>query len=205
VARAERAVIAGSWEAAADNYARAAAYAEGLLDPPANDGGYTRVVFDYGASRLLAGDLAERGRVCDRLLEAEPPSAEKGPPSDNLFAAVRLSILAPRNAVAWPVVERACHWDCWWINDVATLIDYRGAKFQEAFEHWRTTGLDRFSMAMAYHQLGRVAEARASYARGAQWHERSMNIARIRGDFDDARDLLCGEVLRREAERLIFK
>ena len=88
---------------------------------------------------------------------------------------------------------------------MATLIDYRGVKFQEVFEHWRTTGLDRFSMAMAYHQLGRVAEARASYARGAQWHERSMNIARIRGDFDDARDLLCGEVLRREAERLIFK
>ena len=141
VGRAERAIIDGRWAAAADNYARAAAYAEGLLDAPANHvGEYTRVMFDYGASRLLSGDLGERGRVCDRLLEAEPRGADKDPASDNLFAAVRLSILAPRNAVDWSVIERACHWDCWWINDLRSLIEYRRARFQKVLEHWQPKG-----------------------------------------------------------------
>ena len=66
-------------------------------------------------------------------------------------------------------------------------------------------GLDWFSIAMAYQQLGRVTEARATFARGARWLERSMKIARIRRDFEDVRSLLSAEVLRREAEQLIFK
>jgi hypothetical protein len=62
-----------------------------------------------------------------------------------------------------------------------------------------------FSRAMAHQHLGRPAQARECFTRGTQWLGRRMKIARLRGDYDAAGDLLEAEVLRREAKRLIFE
>jgi hypothetical protein len=57
---------------------------------------------------------------------------------------------------------------------------------------------------MAQHRLGNARLAREHYERANRWIGRRTRIARIRRDYRDAWILLQAEVLRREAEALLF-
>ncbi|HET6878989.1 MAG TPA: hypothetical protein VFI31_02470 [Pirellulales bacterium] len=62
-----------------------------------------------------------------------------------------------------------------------------------------------FTAAMAHQRLGQGAAARQCFTRAAQWLDRHKRISRLTGDYSRAESMLEAEVLRREAERLIYE
>ncbi|MGH7137523.1 MAG: hypothetical protein ACREHD_17395 [Pirellulales bacterium] len=98
------------------------------------------------------------------------------------------------------------------------LIYLRSGRFAHVLSEDRAgqrrenAGHDWFSQAMAHHYLKHGSEARRCYTRGKQWLDRRAKEARIERakevpigfEHEHACELLEAEVLRREAERLMF-
>jgi hypothetical protein len=213
---AQRAVIDGRWSDAVDDYARAVACPH-ILDPLLimHGGVEDSIDFQFGVSRLFAGDIAGARRVRDRLVDGDPRIEEFNlrPPNGydyNLFAAAHLQLLAPQGAFCPP---RIASWlrggNEWYHKVLLPLIYLRSGEYAQVLAK-KQTGQNKedfgrfwFSQAMAHHYLRQQSEARLCHARGTQWLDRRIKEARIHRRYDYACGLLEAEVLRREAERLI--
>lgn len=209
---ARMAVLEGEWSTAADDFARAFELSSGFDKCPDNRR------CEYGASRLLVGDLAGHRRFCSQLLEAHKRTTadqSEGPASVTLdrtgmdFAVKRMWFFAPQGTadpyhlLAWCQDEST---DLEQFSDVLPLMYCRAGRFEKTLEHDKSEfGGNWFSCALAHHYLGHQAQARECLERGTQELNRRRKIARIRGDFHDAGYILEAEVLRREAEKLVIK
>ncbi|HUY92059.1 MAG TPA: hypothetical protein VMV10_25180 [Pirellulales bacterium] len=218
IASARCAVLEGRWHAAAADYARA-------KESPSSNGiapSDPDLEFEFGLSRLLEGDVAEYRHVSTRLINAKRKSLERNRESSGSFygpwgRVSHLWLMAPQGVFGASQVKD-------WSRDEAassseptglkSLLYLRAAAYQKVLEQalplGRTSGeeyLGRywFSRAMAHQHLRQSARARECFTRGAQWLERRMRFARYRSRYDDARYILEAEVLRREAERLLFE
>jgi tetratricopeptide (TPR) repeat protein len=225
LASARRAVVEGHWSVAAEQYRRAIE-----CSPEPDDPTIYPEWFEYGLSQLLAGNLAEsrrfRARLFDedrRLVQTAPegnraPDIFLGWQKGNWYAGTRLAFAAPQGEVDTAQISQ-------WSNDAGAslwkdsyllpLVYCREGKFKEVlaqeppaasnFEPHYVEGRFWFPRAIAQRHLGRLAQARECYSRGVQWLDRNRKIAGIRGDYDAAGDFLEAEILRREAERLIYE
>jgi hypothetical protein len=87
------------------------------------------------------------------------------------------------------------------LEGYAELLDYGLPDRVKGWQHWGRFWLVR---AMAQQRLGHTQVARQSYARAVRWVERIGEFAKLRQDTRLVNILLEAEVLRREAESLIF-
>lgn len=206
---ARRAVVSSRWASAAADYVRA-------MECAAAPDATPEFVFEYGQSRLLAGDLREHRRVCERLLKnAErayarlPENAVSRNPYSAYFAlhcralAMQLLYTAPAGSSDAPGIAG------WPANRQLALPYYRTGQFEKVLEQQRPSqeggGVYWFCCAMACQKLGRAAQAQECYAQGVHWLERRMKYDRLCGIQYNAGDFLQTEALRREAKRLIFE
>lgn len=203
VASAHQALLDSRWSAAIEEYSRAVACPHTLDREVMNRGGIENAIdFQYGVSCLFAGDVAEARRIRDRLLENNAYG--------NSFVAAHLQLWAPQGTDCPPQIES-------WLRDSANqvpfqaLIDLRSGRFAQVLAQeqarQRTEGYGRyywFSQAIAHHLLKHESDARECFARGRQWLNRRTKKARINRRYDWAFGLLEAEVLRQEAQRLIF-
>ncbi|MGH7136007.1 MAG: hypothetical protein ACREHD_09720, partial [Pirellulales bacterium] len=127
----------------------------------------------------------------------------------NRFAAAHLHLLAPQGTPCPPEIKQ-------WISDeqehvsyresLRSLIYLRAGMFERVLEEEPpTSGPDWFLRAMAEQHVGRASDGRESFARGMRWLTRQTKRDRAIGTYGGAVGLLQVEVLRREAERLIFQ
>lgn len=205
MASARRAVLAGQWSIAIDDYARATKCRH-PTDPNCD--------FEYALSRLLAGDSDEQRRVCRQFLEADQRLLAQIAFADvrrDWEVATHLSLLAPQGEVDVSLIK-AWHGDrassCWARAGLQTLALCRAAMFAEALKseppyNDNQTGRYWFARALAQHHLGEESESRQSLARGTRWLDRRLRGDRVSRFHRDAPILLEAEILRREARRLI--
>lgn len=205
IASARRAVLAGQWSIAIDDYARATKCRH-PTDPNCD--------FEYALSRLLAGDFDEQRRVCRQFFEADQRLLAQIAFADvrrDWEVATHLGILAPQGEVDASLInawrrDRAS--SCWARAGLETLALCRAAMFAESLRseppyYDNKTGRYWFARALAQHHLGEESEARQSLARGTRWLDRRLRGDRVSRCYRDAPVLLEAEILRREARRLI--
>ncbi|HET6878988.1 MAG TPA: hypothetical protein VFI31_02465 [Pirellulales bacterium] len=204
MASARRAALAGQWSTAVEDYAHAAECPH-QADPDRE--------FEYALSRLLAGDTAEQQRVCEQLFAADRRAVEEDGLRSNWEYATHLSFVAPQGTVGGSQIsdwldDKASSW--WKILKLQPLILCRAALFDAALVHKPPDedeygGRYWFARAMAQQHLGNCSEARHCLARGTRWLDRRRQADQVSSYFNDAPLLLEGEVLRREAERVIVE
>ncbi|MGH7140721.1 MAG: leucine-rich repeat domain-containing protein [Pirellulales bacterium] len=220
IASARRAVVEGRWPDAVADYARAADCPhplDQLVIMHCRVG--ASIDFQYGVSRLLIGDAAEQRRVCDRLVNAGREIMQSGPSNGfdyNMFAAAHLHLLAPQGTICPSEVADWIGDDTtrvWYRETLRPLIYCRAGEFDKVLEERSApVGYLPFLWAIAHHHLGHGQQARECFERGSRWL-----IRRTKGDrvvrvylnyvgaaYHDAPCLLEVEVLRREAEKLLF-
>lgn len=211
IASARRSVLDGRWSEAVGDYSRAVNCPRQLAPPLGGED----VRSEYALSRLLIGDVAGHRRVSERFFEADLQEKEMhgGAFRKNWFAGTYLWFVAPQGALSvakildWSADDEASAWK---INELEPLIYCRASMFDYALD-CRRPGKDEylgrywFPRAMASWHLGQKTQARECYERGVRWLERRMKADRLDGYWQDAGRLLEAEVLRREAEELIFQ
>ena len=219
IVSARCAVLEGRWSDAAADYLRARIESSPSNGVASED---PDLEFEYGLSRLLEGDIAEYRRECTWIVNANLDDLERNRESSRSFYrrwehASHLWMIAPQGVFGASQIkdwsrdidasssERA---------DIRSLLYLRAAAYEKVLEQelpiGRTSGeayLGRywFPRAMAHQHLKQPSRALECYTRGAHWLERRMRLARYRGRYEDALRILEAEVLRREAENLIFK
>jgi tetratricopeptide (TPR) repeat protein len=221
VTSAQRAVVEGRWADATAGYERAMGLVHG--DDLATICG--PLTFQYGASRILAQDLPAQARLCARLFDEDRrflESAAKDPWLKDPYTyahrrslwliATHLWLLAPQGAISaseiatWRRDEVASSLE----RELSTLFLCREGKFKQLLDHdppkfGISLGRSWFCRAMAHQCLGNHGRALECFARGSHWLDRRMKEDRARGVQRYAADFLEAEVLRREAENLIYK
>ena len=161
------------------------------------------LALEYAVSRLLAGDLSAYKDARDRLLDLVRRKSASYFSRYFRIRAMQLSYLALYSPLEAPRVAE------WRVDDRLALPYYRTGRLEKVPEQrceiYEGGGVHWFCCAMACQKLGRVAQAREYYARGAHWLERRMKYDRRRRIRNHAGDFLQTEALRREAKRLIFE
>ncbi len=204
MASARRAALAGEWPTAVQDHAGAAECPH-QADPDCE--------LEYALSRLLAGDTTEQQRVCEQFFAADQRAIEEEGLRYNWHFATHLSFVAPQGTVD---SSQIAHWlkdeesSRWKDLKLQPLILCRAELFDEALDHKppqedKQVGRYWFARAIAQHHLGNGSEARHCLERGTRWFDRRSYADRVSRSYKDAPLLLEGEVLRREAERLIFQ
>lgn len=217
IVSARRAIVEGRWPDVVADYARAANCPHPLWEfAGKNWDSEDSIDFQYGVSMLLIGDVAEQRRACDRLLKAGREFKRPSEPFRNsMLAAAHLHLLAPQGT-ACP--SEVADWLADYIGDGAaadmwggglcSLIYCRAGEFDKVFEDRNPPDGHPFLCAIAHHHLGHGQQARECFEQGSRWLARrtkSVRVVRVYADVIGAAPrLLEVEVLRREAEKLLF-
>ena len=206
-ASAWRRIRQGRWTDAADDYRRAVEHSKD-----------DRFDLHYSLAQLAAGDVrGQQSFIKKRFSTSDDEGVLAIEPHDydEWMRAAQLWLYSPQGTIRVPGLFK------WVTNEVARewrrcglgpLAVYRLEEYENVFDcglpdsvyGWRYCGRFWLARAMAHQRLGHAQEARQSYARAVRWVERIGEFANLRPDTRLVEILLEAEVLRREAESLIF-
>jgi tetratricopeptide (TPR) repeat protein len=206
-ASAWRRIRQGRWGEAADDYRRAVEHSKD-----------DRFDLHYSLAQLAAGDVrGQQSFIKKRFSTSDDEGVLAIEPHDydEWMRAAQLWLYSPQGTIRVPGLFK------WVTNEVARewrrcglgpLAVYRLEEYENVCDcgppdrvyGWEYCGRFWFARAMAHQRLGDAQQARHCYARAVRWVERIGEFANLRPDTRLVDILLEAEVLRREAESLIF-
>ncbi|MGH7134424.1 MAG: hypothetical protein ACREHD_01710, partial [Pirellulales bacterium] len=199
--RASDYVCLSQWDKAAAEFAKT------VWSRPLRDD-----AFAYACLLLIREDSEGYQRFCQETIE---PAAETKDPWEAFVLAracamARESPLDPARAIRWAKLAVAIDRHPWNFH-VLGLAEYRAGELDQALQSftkanvdaWNYKELNWFGLALVYHGLGQLDEARRCFDKGIQW----LELQGAPGPDQPAKllppDWLEAQLLRREAEDLL--